>query len=277
MAVPEAPGDHVSKRLTLFAVLLCAALAAGGYYYLHGRPDPQGSWTAAIIQRGGAAAPAQPPGPPAPPPPEVGVVEVRPAEVPVPVEYAGRVAGFRNVEVRAQVGGLLLSREFAEGARVKAGQVLFRIDPATYRVALERSEAELNQAQAALRQAEDNFRRADELARRQVAAARQRDDALAQHDQARASVQLAEAAVAGARLNLGYTTITAPVDGVTALEAPQVGTLVQPQQTLLTTSIPLDPAYATFSFTDEEGRAFRALNQRRAVPIREEDLTVELR
>ncbi len=95
------------------------------------------------------------------------------------MEYAGRVAGFRNVEVRAQVGCLLLSREFAEGARVKAGQVLFRIDPATYRVALERSEAELNQAQAALRQAEDNVRRADELARRQVAATRQRDDALA--------------------------------------------------------------------------------------------------
>jgi len=210
------------------------------------------------------------------PPPEVGVLIVQPTEVPLPVEYAGRVAGFRDVEIRARVSGLLLRREYEEGARVKEGQVLFRIDPATYQVALSRAEAQAQQVQATLRQAEENFRRIDELFRRGVATDKQRDDAQAARDQARASVQLGEAEIESARLNLSYTTITAPVAGVTALLSPPVGTLVQAQQTLLTTITQLDPAYVNFSFTDEEGQEFRELNQKRAKPISEKDLTVEL-
>ncbi len=201
---------------------------------------------------------------------------VEPEEVPLPVEYAGRVAAFRHVEVRAQVGGILLERAFEEGATVKQGQVLFRIDPATYQVALDRGQADLLQAQATLRQAEGNYRRIEELSRTQVATARQLDEALAQRDQARAAVQLAQAEIDSARLNLGYTTVTAPLAGVTALESPPEGTLVQAQQTLLTTINQLDPAYVSFSFTDEEGQAFRELNERRAEPISEKDLTVEL-
>jgi membrane fusion protein (multidrug efflux system) len=194
----------------------------------------------------------------------------------VPVEYAGRVEGFRDVEIRPRVGGLLLSREFDEGAKVSQVQVLFRIDPAPYQVAIDRAEAQLAQAQATLRQAEADYERIDELVRRRVAAAQQRDQALAQRDQARASVQLAEAEVGSARLNLGYTTVTAPVAGVTALQSPPVGTLAQAQESLLTTITQLDPAYVSFSFTVEEGEAFRQLNLRRQVPITEKDLTVEL-
>jgi membrane fusion protein (multidrug efflux system) len=151
---------------------------------------------------------------------------------------------------------------------------LFRLGPAPYQVTLDRAEAQLAQVQATLRQAEQKYGRIGELARRQVAARQQLDEALAQRDQARASVQLAEAAVASARLNLGYTTVTAPLSGVTALESPPTGTLVQTQETLLTTITQLDPAYLFFSFTDAEGQAFRELNERRAVPILPEDLTV---
>jgi membrane fusion protein (multidrug efflux system) len=210
------------------------------------------------------------------PPPEVAVLEVQPAEVPYPVEYAGRVTSFQSVEIRSQVGGTLLERTFAEGGRVKKGQTLFRIDPATYQVALDRVQAQLLQVQAAARQAEENYRRVQELQQRQVASERQQEEALAQRDQARANVQLAEAEIASARLNLNYTTITSPVEGSTSIQSPPIGTLVQAQQTLLTTVTQLDPAYVSFSFTEREGQAFRELNQRRAKPIAESDLAIEL-
>lgn len=135
------------KRFALL-ILIVAALAGGAYYYY------RDAGTAKMAQA------------PAAPPPEVGIVVAKPAEVPLPLEYAGRVAGFRDVEVRPRVGGLLLERGFAEGTKVKADQLLFRIDPAPYEVALSRAEAQLKEAQAALRQAEDEFARSDELDRK---------------------------------------------------------------------------------------------------------------
>ncbi|WP_262299176.1 efflux RND transporter periplasmic adaptor subunit [Microvirga sesbaniae] len=250
------------RRILLIAVL-GLALACGIYLSMSRAPE--------------TAARPQAPVAPAQPPPQVGIIVAQPAEVPLPVVFAGRVAGFRDVEVRPRVGGLLLKREFEEGAPVKQDQVLFRIDPASYEVALSRAEAQLLQAQAALRQAEENFNRIEPLARRGVSTDVQLEEARSQRDQARAGVQLAEAEVQNARLNLGYTTVTAPAAGITALKSPPVGALIQAQQTLLTTISQLDPAYVNFSFTDEEGREFRALNERREKPISEKDLKVELR
>jgi membrane fusion protein (multidrug efflux system) len=265
-------GAAVTRRLVILALVL--AVAAGAFLAFNAsRGDGGDGWLARLT--GGTQA-GRPAAPPAPPPPEVAVMAVQAAEVPFPVEYAGRVAAFRNVEVRPRVSGLLLSRDYQEGTRVTEGQLLFRIDPATYQAALSRSEAQLLQAQASLRQAEENFRRIEELERRQVATERQRDEALAQRDTARASIQLAEAEISIARLNLGYTTVSAPVAGVTALQSPPIGTLIQAQTTLLTTVTQLDPAYVSFSFTEGEGQAFRELNERRAQPISEQDLTVEL-
>lgn len=252
--------SNVLKRL-LVVVLVCAA--AGGAYYWYMRQQAAPS----------AATQAPPPAPP----PEVGVVEVHAAEVPLTFVYAGRVAGFRDVEVRPQVGGILLRREYEEGTRVKQGQVLFRIDPRTYEVALDRANAQLGQAQATLRQAQENLTRIEELFRRGVATDKQRDDAQAARDQAQASVQLAQAEVQGAKLNIGYTTVNAPVAGITTLQSPPVGTLIQAQQSLLTTITQLDPAYVNFSVTDTEYQNFRLLNQGRAKPITERDLTVEIR
>lgn len=275
------------KRLPI-VLLVLIGVAATAVWFL--RPDaiaPLRAWLAqatsphALPQGATSSAPAGGPGGPgAPgpnqPPPEVGVLAVAPREVPLPVEYAGRVVGFRDVEVRPRVGGLLLKREYEEGSRVKEGQVLFRIDPATFEVAVTRAEAQVAQAQASLRQAEENFRRIDELFRRGVATDKQRDDTQGARDQAAAALQLAQAEVQSARLNLGYTTVTAPASGVTALQSPAVGSLIQAQSTLLTTITPLDPAYVSFSFTDEEGRAFREINEHRAKPISEKDLSVEL-
>lgn len=251
----------MARRILLIAVIGLVLVAGLYFFVLRSAEEPAAPQTASDPGR---------------PPPEVGIIVAQPAEVPYPVEYAGRVAGFRDVEVRPRVGGLLLRREFEEGARVTQGQVLFRIDPATYQVALDRAQAQLQQAQATLRQAEEDFNRTEELFRRGVSTDVLLDEARAQRDQARAGVSLAEAEVEGARLNLDYTTVAAPATGVTALQSPAVGTLILAQQTLLTIISQLDPAYVNFSFTDEQGRAFRALNERREKPISEKDLTVEL-
>lgn len=259
------------RRLVAIAVL-GGVLAFSAYAYRFGWPEPLRSIVADLrsSRTKPIITPAQPPAP------DVGVIAVKPIEVPYPVVYAGRVAGFRDVEVRPQVGGILLRRAFDEGARVKEGQVLFQIDPATYEVALDRAQAQLQQVQATLREAEENFKRTQELERRGVATGRQLDEAIAARDQARAAVKLAEAEIRAAKLNLSYTAINAPVTGVTALTSPPEGTLVQAQQTLLTTITQLDPAYVNFSFTSEEAEEFRRLNERRAKPLTEKDLSVEL-
>jgi len=230
------------------------------------------NWGGSLLSRRDAR-PAQAP---AAQPPEVGVIGLRLAEVPLPVAYAGRVAGFREVEVRARVGGSILKREFDEGARVAEGHVLFRIDPTTYQVDLARAEAQLAQAQAQARQAEENYNRIEQLASRDVASRQRLDEARAQRDLTRAGVALAQAEIEAAKLNIGYTTVTAPVAGATALESPPEGTLVLAQQTVLTMITQLDPAYVNFSFTTAEYKAFRELNQQRKQPIKSEDLTVEL-
>ncbi len=241
------------------AVLVCALLGAGLLYWQR-------------ENRQSAAAPARP----AMPPPQVGVLVIKPKAIPLTFTYAGRVAGFRDVEIRAQVSGTLLKREFAEGARVKQGDVLFRIDPKPYEVALDRAKAQLAQAEATLRQATENWRRVDDLVKRGVSTEKQHDDARAALDQAKASIQLYQAEVRNAELNLSYTTITSPVTGVTRLQTPPEGTLVLAQQTVLTTITQLDPAYVNFSYTDTELQAARDLNRRLPTPITREALSVEL-
>lgn len=259
------------RRLVAIAVL-GGVLAFGLYVYRFGWPEPLRPIVARLTTPQKENAPSQA----APIAPEVGVMTAVPDEVPFPVVYAGRIAGFREVEVRAQVGGILLKREFDEGARVKKGQVLFRIDPSTYQVALDRAEARLQQSQATLREAEENFARIQQLQRRQVATERQLDEATRARDEARAAIKLAEAEIRAAKLDLGYTVIDAPVTGVTALTSPPEGSLVQAQQTLLTSITQLDPAYVNFSFTNEEAQEFRRLNEQRQKPLTEKDLTVEL-
>jgi membrane fusion protein (multidrug efflux system) len=212
--------------------VLVLALAGGGVYLFMTQP---------------AKAPAAPP---APPPPQVGVAELAAADVPLPLEFSGRVAGFRVVEIRAQVSGVLLKREYLEGAVVNIGQVLFRIDPRTYEASLARATAQAAQAKATLIQAEENYNRQVGLAAQKVATQKSLEDAIAGRDQARANVQSTEADVVTAKLNLEFTVIKAPVKGPTSLVSPAEGTLIKAQDTLLTTITQLDPAYVNFTFID---------------------------
>jgi membrane fusion protein (multidrug efflux system) len=226
-----------------------------------------------MFGRSAAVAPATPP---APPPPEVGVVTLHRADVPITLAYSGRVAGYRTVEVRPQVSGVVLKREFTEGDRVKQGDVLFRIDARPYQAALDRATAQLGQARATATQAEENYKRIQELIGRSVATQKQMEDAQAARDQSKAAVQAAEADLATANLNMEYTLIRAPASGPTMLTSPAEGTLVQAQQTLLTTIWQLDPAYVNFSITDTEYRAFQSFQADRGKPLSDEDVWVKL-
>ena len=246
-------------RLAVLGVVLVAVAAAAVYWF---------------ALRG----PKAPPAVVTPPPPEVGVVTLVSADVPLPLHYSGRVTGFRVVEIRSQVGGFLQKREFADGEAVKAGAVLFRIDPRSYEAALARAKAQMAQAQATVTQAADNFTRVEGLAARQVSTQKALEDATAAREQSAAALASARADVQTAELNLEYTVIKAPIAGLTSIEAsPPEGTLIQPQQTLLTRITQLDPAYVYFTTTDSELRDLTEINRRRAKPLTEEDVTVKLR
>ena len=241
------------------ALVVIALIAAGGisYYYL-AMPKPQAAQKA----------------PPAPA--EVGVLEMRRADVPLGLIYAGRVAGFRNVEIRSQVSGVILKREFVEGAKVKQGEILFRIDPRTYQAVLDRANAQLAQANATLTQTNDQYERVEELARKQVATAKQLEDARAARDLARAAIQGAQADIQTAKLNIEFTTVRAPISGPTSLTSPPEGSLAQAQQTLLTTMTQLDPAYVNFSTSESEFVELRDMNEARDKPLKPEDIGVTL-
>ena len=223
-------------------------------------------------------APQAPPAAVTPPPPEVGVVTLASADVPLPLRYSGRVSGFRVVEIRSQVGGILQKREFTDGEPVKAGQVLFRIDPRSFEASLARAKAQRAQAQATLTQATENFGRVEGLAARQVSTQKALEDATAAREQSTAALASAQADVQTAELDLEYTVIKAPIAGLTSIEAsPPEGTLIQPQQTLLTRITQLDPAYVYFTTTDSALRELKEINATRARPLTENDVTVKLR
>jgi membrane fusion protein, multidrug efflux system len=238
--------------------LVVLMAAASGYYFLGARGAPAPQKAAA------------------PPPPDVAVIEIKRADVPLTLAYAGRVAGFRSVEIRSMVSGTIMKREYEEGARVKQGDTLFRIDPRPYQATLDRATAQLAQAKATVFQTEENFNRIQELTAKQVATPKQLDDARAARDQARASVQSAQADIENAKLNLEFTTVKAPVTGPTALLSPPEGSIAQAQQTVLTTITQLDPAYVNFSTTEGELREFRALNDSLDKPLGDDDITVSL-
>ncbi|RDZ26247.1 efflux RND transporter periplasmic adaptor subunit [Lysobacter silvisoli] len=189
----------------------------------------------------------------APPPPELGVVKVQPASVPLQKDLVGRLAAYRSADVRARVPGVLQRRVYAEGTDVREGQVLFVIDPA-------QMEAEVGQAQAGLASAQANYAnakaaadRARRLAPEKFISKSDLDNALAAERSGSAAVKQAEAALANARINLGYATVRAPIDGRAGKQQVTEGALVgQGTATLLTTVDQVDPLYVNFSLSVSE-------------------------
>ncbi len=187
------------------------------------------------------------------PPPMVSVQEVKPADVPVTLEYTGQTAGSREVEIRARVTGNLLKRHYQEGAKVDSGSLLFTIDPAPFEAALAQAEASAASADAQYGKAQRDAARLKQLAGDKAISQKEFDDAVSGEQIALANVKAARAQVQTAKLNLGYTRVTAPISGLTGKAAHSEGALVSPGEAgLLTTVVQTDPIYVNFGFSDND-------------------------
>lgn len=185
------------------------------------------------------------------PPMPVTVTTVAQTDVEVFAEYPARVYGAREVEVRARVGGLLEQRRFDEGQSVESGQALFQIDAAPYAIALRQAEAEQANSQAAYNQAEREWRRIRGLFTQDAISERERDTALSNFELAEARLAATAARVAEAQLQLDYTQVPAPINGVTGLETVSEGSLVE-RGSLLTTIVQVDPLQIRFAIPERE-------------------------
>jgi membrane fusion protein (multidrug efflux system) len=176
--------------------------------------------------------------------PEVLVTTVVPKDVPRILERVATLDGFINANINAQVQGYIVSRDYQEGSMVKKGDLLFQIDPRPFEAALAQAKATLAKDQANLAKADADEKRARDLFDKKVISEQERDTAVAAAGSSRANVQADEAAVKQAELNLGYTKITAPIDGVAGFANNQVGDLVGPSTGPLTTVSQIDPIKA---------------------------------
>lgn len=187
------------------------------------------------------------------PPAAVTLMEVKPQTVPVRFEYVGQTAGSKEAEVRARVQGILERRSYQEGGYVKAGQTLFVIDPKPYAAQTEQAAASLAQAEALQTQARRNLERQESLMASGMTTRRDLDDAQSAVETAAATVKLAQARLTEAKLNLSYTTVTAPVSGYASRSLKSEGSLVSPgEDSLLTTVSQLDPMHVNFSVAESE-------------------------
>jgi len=191
------------------------------------------------------------------PPPVVSVMTVEARDVPVTYQYVAQTAGYREVEVRARVTGILLKRNYREGAVVKKGESLFTIDPAPFRVALDRAEADLAVAEARLAQAQRETRRLRPVLEARAVSQKELDDAVSAEQIAAAEAQSARARLNDARLNLEYTRVESPISGTSSRAAVSEGALVSGPNVLLTSVTQTDPMYVIFGVPDREQIALR--------------------
>jgi len=168
--------------------------------------------------------------PPAPPPPTVGVVTLKNEPVTLTTELPGRIVAFETSEVRPQVSGVVRRRLFAEGANVRAGQVLYEIEDAPYRAALGQAQGALARAQASIEATRLQAARYQELVGINAVSRQEADNARASAGQARADVVAQRAAVQAAQVNLGFTRIRAPISGRIGRSLFTPGALVQSGQ-----------------------------------------------
>ncbi|POT99068.1 MULTISPECIES: efflux RND transporter periplasmic adaptor subunit [Enterobacteriaceae] len=176
--------------------------------------------------------------------PEVSVYQVKAAPLAVTTELPGRTEAFRIAEVRPQVSGIILRRNFVEGADITAGQSLYQIDPATYQADYASAQGDLAKAQAAAKIAHLTVKRYQPLVGTQYISQQEYDTAVADAQQADAAVQAAKAAVETARINLAYTQVRSPINGRIGKSSVTEGALVtNGQSTALATVQQLDPVY----------------------------------
>jgi RND family efflux transporter MFP subunit len=241
--------SHRTLWIAGAACVVVVAIAVGIFYFKHAS--------------GAAAAPA----------PDVQVAEVQQKDVPIYGEWIGTLDGFTNADVRAQVTGYLLRQDYQEGAFVKKGQLLFEIDPRPFQAALDQAEGQLAQATATLENAQAvqgrtqlDVDRYTPLAKEQAASQQDLDNAVQNNlaakatvETARAQIQTDKAAVETAQINLDFTRLIAPIDGIAGQAQLQVGALVNPASAAVTSVSTVDPIKVYFTVSEQE---YLAWNQR---------------
>ena len=214
---------------------------------------------ASAISSGCSSAPAAPPA--APPAPTVEVTPVVQRDVPIYIESIGITRGDSEIEVRARVEGVLESIHFAEGRQVRKGDLLYTIDPRAFEAALQIARARLAQAEADLAKAEQDVGRFRPLVEQNAVPRQSLDTAVAQANAGRANVEAARAGVVTAQLDVSYTRIVSPTDGIIGKTEINVGNLVgRGQSTLLTQISKVDPIRLRVSISERE---YLALSRRR--------------
>ena len=184
--------------------------------------------------------------------PELTVPVTAPLQQKVPVirEWVGMLSGLVNANIVAQVSGYLVSQNYENGSLVKKGQLLFQIDPRPFKAVLDQSTGQLEEAMARLVRDEANAKRAVDLLAKNVISREQYDDEIQAFEASKAAVSAAQAAVEQARLNLEFTSITSPIDGLVGINIAQVGNLIGPQTGTLTSVTMVDPIKANFYISD---------------------------
>jgi membrane fusion protein (multidrug efflux system) len=200
--------------------------------------------------------------PPQMPPVEVGALEVNPRSLALTLEHAAQLRGVREVEVRARVSGILLKRMYQEGARVKEGDLLFRIDPAPFQAVVAKARADMGVQQANVQNTRRERDRIVPLYDQRLVSLRDRDNAIAAYESAAASLAATEAALKSAQLDLSYTDVRAPISGLTSREARSEGSLVTAggDSSLLTYIVQSDRLYVQFAVPQAEAASIREAN-----------------
>jgi RND family efflux transporter MFP subunit len=189
----------------------------------------------------------------APPPPsvQVEVVDVIQKDVPIQREWIGTTDGSNNALIRAQVSGYLLKRSYTEGSFAKKGDLLFELDPSKFQTALDQALGDLAKAQAQFTKTKQDVERDTPLAKEGAISQKELDDSIQAHAGSKGSIAAAKAAVEQAKLNLAWTKIRAPIDGVVGISKAQIGDLIDANSELTSMST-LDPIRVYFPVSEQE-------------------------
>ncbi|MCX5900558.1 MAG: efflux RND transporter periplasmic adaptor subunit [Proteobacteria bacterium] len=200
--------------------------------------------------------------------PEVTLMAIVQQDVPIAPEYVAQTQSSRQVNIQARVSGFLDKRVYTEGAIVKEGDTLFLMDQKPFKVQLDQAKAALARQEAAHKTATQNLARTRPLAQQNALSQKDLDDATGQNDSTAAAVEQAKAQVEQAKLNLSYTVIASPVNGITSAALQQDGTYINPQNSQLTTVEALSPMWVNFSLSENELQKHRdEMAGGRIVPI----------
>jgi RND family efflux transporter MFP subunit len=183
-------------------------------------------------------------------PPEVQVIIAQATNVPIFQEWIGTLDGLVNAQIRAQVTGYLLTRNYTEGGHVKKGDLLFQIDPRPFEAIVDQALGKTAQDQAQLAKAQLDVARYEPLVKNQAISQADLDNAVQAQRAAEAQVKADEAAVVNARLNVGFTKVTSPIDGLAGIALAQIGDLVGPTGRVLTTVSTIDPMRVFFNVSE---------------------------